>query len=339
MNQEFNGLHDIKPPLLFDFSNKPKVLYIADVPNWSFDIKGKQYIKYLPQLEIDIGYASKELSPEGQHWEEMILKKRYDVIWHLHAWNFGSDNESMHEFVRDQNRQGTQVILTQNEVTPLEAILGDIKRFSGYNCISVNNPWAYNNFLRAGFTNIFTTFDGVDLNVFGHDKPIHKRKFKVFFASSTMRLEHKGYYILQEVKKLLADYPDIEFVEIIADSMNNKRSQEEMNAIYNDCQVFVCLSVSEGGPCTLQEAAACGLVPIMTRVGYCDYFKNLFIIERDAKNCAEKILYLKNNPEVLYNMSKGISKEILPWHDKNMSQHWGYFAQRAILARKRAILP
>lgn len=107
-----------------------------------------------------------------------------------------------------------------------------------------------------------------------------------------------------------------------------------MNQIYNDCQVYVCLSISEGGPCTLQEAAACGVVPIMTKVGYCDYFENLFIIPREAKACAEKIEYLKDNPDVLFRMSLGISKEILPWHDKFMARHWGFFLQKALVCKK-----
>lgn len=329
------NLFSIKPPVLFDYSVKPKILYVADVPNWSFDIKGNQYRKHLPQFEIDIGYARQDLSDEykGLYWEDMMRRKKYDVIWHLHGYNLpGYDR--LFRFVSDQNEKGTQIILTQNEVTPYEVVVSDIRRYGTFNALSVNNPWAYENFTKAGFSNIFRTFDGVDLNVFGVDIPFEKRKFKVFFSSSTIRLEHKGYPIWQEVKKLLADRVDIEFVEVITDSFNNKRTPEEMNAIYNECQVFVCLSVSEGGPCTLQESAACGLVPIMTRVGYCDYFENVFIIDRNAQACAEKILYLKDNPDILLSMSQGISEEILPWHDKFMAQHWGHFLQQTLLKKK-----
>ena len=320
-----------------DYTVKPKILYVADVPNWSFDIKGQQYKKYLPQFEIDIAYARKDLAFD-RHWEEMIKKTKYDVIWHLHGHNVPGPDQ-LFSFILEQNRNGTQVILTQNEVTSLPHIMSDLKRYAAFNAISVNSPWAYDNFYKAGFRNIYKTFDGVDLHVFGHDRPIQNRKFKVFFSSSVMRLEHKGYPIWQEVKRILAHRTDIEFVELITDSFNNKRTQEEMNLIYNECQVFVCLSISEGGPCTLQESAACGLVPIMTKVGYCDYFKNLFIIDRDAEACAEKIVYLKDNPDVLYKMSRGISKEILPWHDKFMSQHWGFFLQKALMNQKAINFP
>lgn len=328
-------IKELAPPSLFEYSVKPKILYIADVPNWSFDIKGKQYRRYLQQFDIDIGYFKTDLHAEYQdrHWTEMIKHKKYDLIWHLHGDNF-FNYEKLRSFVQEQNKLGTQVILTQNEVTPYEEIMQKINVFSAYNAISANNPWVLENFNKAGFTNILKTYDGVDLNVFGHDVPIQKRDFKVFFSSSVMRLEHKGYHILEEIKQLLSNRTDIEFVEVIADSFDNKRTQEEMNYAYNECQVFLCLSKSEGGPCTLLEAAACGLVPIMTEVGYCNYFKNLFVVERDAVAFAEKIIFLKDNPQTLIKMSRGISKEILSWDVKFMSQHWGHFAQQVLLRNK-----
>jgi hypothetical protein len=325
MSQEF-GLPDLKPPILLEYSVKPKILYVADVPNWSFDIKGHQYRKYLPQFEIDIGYVATSNSDEL--WQNMISIKKYDVVWHQHHNNIPYENIA--SFVTHHNQLGTQVICTINEVLNSAQIKSEIKLLSAYNSISVNNPWSYQNFKELGF-DPYKTFDGVDLNVFGPDTPIQKRDFKVFFSSSTSRLDHKGYHILQEVKKILKERDDIKFVEVIADSFNNKRTPVEMNEIYNECQVFVCLSLSEGGPCTLQEAAACGLVPIMTRVGYSDYFKNAIIIDRNPQVCADHILYLKDTPHVLIKRSHGISKEILPWHDKLMSQHWGYFVQKSIL--------
>lgn len=327
--------NDLKPPCLLSFSKKPRVLYVADVQNWSFDIKGKQYKNHLPQYEIDIGYAIKDLPQEyqGLYWEDLLDKNHYDIVWHLHGQNISSVGD-LSNFIAEMNSKGTQVVLTQNNVEPVEVIKSDLKRYAAFNAISVNNPWAYKTFKEVGFQNVYKTYDGVDLDVFGHDVPILYRDFKVFFSSSKMRLEHKGYPIWLKVKEMLAPDPEIQFVEIITDSFSNKRTPQEMNEIYNECQVFVCLSVSEGGPCTLLEAAACGCVPIMTNVGYCEYFKNSFIIKRTALDCAEKILYLKDNIDVLVNMSRGINKEILPWHDKLMSQHWGYFLQQVMLKKK-----
>lgn len=328
-------MFDITPPTLMNFGKKPKILYIADVFNWSFHLKGLQYIKYLPQYDIDIGFA-KTNSPEF-YWENMCANKHYDVIWHLHSGNLPY-KENFFKYIKSFNDKGTRVILTQNEVNSVESIKNDIKRLSAFNAISVNNPLAYKNFCLAGFNNIYQTYDGVDLNTFGPDINIENRKFKVLFISSKIRLEHKGYYIWERVKERLSDYNNIEFVEVITDSFNNKRSFDDMNLIYNDCQVYVCLSVSEGGPCTLLESAACGVVPIMTKVGYYEYFKNAITIERNENDCVNAILELRSNKKKLYEMSKSLCKEVLPWSDKLMSQHWGYFLQNSILYKRGMLI-
>lgn len=330
-------LPSIKPPTLCNYSFRPTVLYVADVPNWSFDLKGKEYRKYLPQYIIDIGYAHPSLKDQPTFWENMMRRRHYDVIWHLHADNIGRSDDLI-RFVHEQNRRGTLVILTQNNVLSVAEIRQDLRRYTAFNLLSVNNPWSYRSFLAAGFPKVYLTYDGVDLTTFGPDVPIAHRPFRVLFTSSLMRLDHKGYPIWQEVRKLLEHRKDIEWEEILADSFSNRRTHQQMNDIYNGCKVFVCLSVSEGGPCTLLEGAACGLVPIMTRVGYSEYFENCFIVERDAKACAEKIEYLADNLDVTHHMSRAISKEILPWSDKLMSQHWGYLVEQAIMRQKGLML-
>lgn len=314
---------------LFDYSKKPKILYVADVANWSFDIKINQYKKHLSQFDIDVGYLIPP-NPDSD-WLKMIERCKYDVIWHQH--HKGLNHSIANDFVNHHNKLGTQVICTINEVLPANSIKSELKLLSSYNFLSVNNPWSYESFTEAGF-DVYKTYDGVDLNTFGCDRPFQKREFKIFFSASKTRLEQKGYYLLQEVKTILKNYSDIKFVEVITDSYNNKRTQVEMNDIYNECQVFVCLSVSEGGPCTLLESAACGLVPIMTKVGYADYFKTAIVIDRKPSDCAESILYLRNNPELLFKKSCEISQEILNWSDHLMSKDWGLFLQMAIMKSK-----
>lgn len=337
---------DIKPPMLFEFSVKPKVLYVADLPGWDQDIKGHQYRKHLPQFDIDIGYSRQGTSP---FWEDMLKEKKYDVVCcnnipnlsHYQApkyvpLNFGTKFNSYYEellaFIREQNQAGTQLVLTQDE-----ANRQDIRRYAAFNALAVNNPKTFDDFDRAGFGGIYRTYDGIALDVFGPDVPIQNRRFKVFFTSSVIQPEEKGYPIWQEVRRILNDRKDIEFVELLTDSFSNK-TPEQMNELYNSCKIFVCLSLAENGAASLHEAAACGLVPITTKVGYSEYFKNLFIIDRDAMSCVEKIIYLNDHQDVLAKMSQGISKEVLPWDMRLMSQHWGYFIQQTVMRKKAFLL-
>lgn len=334
--------HDIKPPLLFEFSVKPKVLYVADLPYWKQDTKGQLYQKYLPEFDIDIGYSRQNTSP---YWEDMLKEKHYDVICCNNIPNvsphqtakyvpvnfsprFNSYYEDLLSFIREQNRAGTQVVLTQDE-----ADRQDIRRYAAFNAIAVNNPRAYKDFIQAGFRGVYRTYDGIDLSVFGPDIPIQKRQFKVFFTSSVMHPEQKGTPIWEEVKLALQDEPDIAFEELITDSFVTK-TPEQLNELYNSCKIYVSFAFSEGGSCDLLRAAACGLVPIIFKTEYCDYFKNILLIDRTATLCAEKIRYLHENQDILEKMSQGISKEILPWDMRLMARHWGHFIQKVVMKKK-----
>lgn len=294
-----------------------KVLYVADTPNWSFHFKGIEYKKFLQQFDIDIAFAS-------ENWIDQANSLKYDIIVHLHE-QYIKDIEDLKLFILQQNSQGTKVVLTINEVICPYDLMMKKNKLLLYNNISVNNPYVLQSMNRLGFKNISITYDGVDLKTFKSQTEFEKREFSIFFSSSLMRLSHKGYNILQDVKKTLSKYKDINFIEVYSDSYKNKRTWQDMNELYNSCKIFLCLSLSEGGPCTLLESAACGCVPVSTDVGYTNYFKSCSIIERNVKSCVEKILELKNNPEILYKKHKNILDEIKLWDSKLMSQQWGNF--------------
>lgn len=294
-----------------------RILYVADTPNWSFHFKGVEYKKFLPQFDIDITFAD-------QNWIEQVNSLKYDVIVHLHE-QYIKDIDDLKFFISKQNSHGTKVVLTINEVICPYDLMMKKNKLLLYNCISVNNPYVLQSMERLGFKNTFLTYDGVDLQTFKVEKEFEKRNFSVFFSSSYMRLGHKGFKILQDVKNILADYKDINFVEVYSDSYKNKRTWQDMKDLYNSCKIFLCLSLSEGGPCTLLESAACGCVPISTDVGYTNYFKSCKIIERNAKSCVEALLHYRENPNLLFDNHKKIVEEIKIWDSKLMSQQWGNF--------------
>lgn len=314
------NLPEITIPIL-NCNKRLKIFYVADTPNWSFHYKGLDYKNFLPQFDIDIGFAN-------QNWMEQANLNKYDVVLHLHEQYIKETND-LKIFINEQNFKGTKVLLTINEVICPYDLMMKKQKLSLYNSISVNNPYVLNSMNRLGFKNIQLTYDGVNLDMFRVIKEFNKRKFNVFFSSSMMRLSHKGYDVLKEVKDILKNHRDIRFVEIYSDSYNNKRTWNEMIEIYNSCKLFLCLSKSEGGPCTLLESAACGCVPICTDVGYSNYFKSCSIIERNAQKCADKILELKENESLLNEKHEMILEEIKKWNSKFMSQQWGNFWQQS----------
>lgn len=321
-----------KPPYLF--TPKPKVLYVADVPEWSFDRKGKDYRKTMTQFDIDIGYANPLVYEKGMghlFFREMEKQKHYDVIWHLHECFIPDDNE-IGPYVAEHNKNGTLVLCTINQLYSKEMIEHKKQRLSFFNALSVNNPYCLFNLRECGFDPFYTP-DGYPGDIYGPDVLIENRPFNVLFVSSNLWLQHKGYAIWCEVRDALEPH-GIGFIEIVANSFNNQRSFEQMNEIYNRCQVYCCMSLSEGGPCTLQESAACGVVPICTKVGYTEYLKNIFIVDRNRDDFIDKILYLYSNPDVLDRMSRGIVREAYHWQSSIVAKKWAHFVEQCLIRKK-----
>ena len=295
-----------------------KIFYVADIQNWSFHLKGNIYKKHLKEFDVDIGFAS------SSDWIQHSFNKHYDVIVHLHE-QYIKDEKMLLDFIKRHNERGTKVVLTINEVICPYDLMLKKKKLLLYNSISVNNPYVLENLKKIGFKNIFTTYDGVDLDTFFVEKLYEQRKYNIFFSSSKIRMMHKGYEILQDVKFILKEHKDIKFKEIYTDSYENKITWQEMRKHYNECKIFLCLSQSEGGPCTLLESAACGCVPISTDVGYTNYFHSCHFIKRTAESCAKKILELKNNQEILNNNHIEILQEIKKWDSSLLVKQWGKF--------------
>lgn len=330
------NLPDLSPPALLSFPKKPKVLMVADVPYWSFDYKLRSYRKYLPEYDIDIGYANVKVKDNDIYrpyfWRYMAHDQYYDVILHLHPY-FVSNFSELQQFSSDSRRRGTKLLVVLNYCYSVDELKALEPRLRCYDAVGAVNQEIQENCRGIGMETTLI-MDGVDMTVFFPEIPLHERPFRLIFVASRLRLEHKGYSILQEVKEALVDYPDIEFDEVIADSFNNSRGHDQMAQAYNNASIFLCLSKSEGGPNTLLESIASGCVAITTPVGYTRFFKNILTIDRDAASCVEKIMYLYNNREAMYALAQGLRREIVRWDNQYLARHWGKFIESVVVKKK-----
>jgi len=106
----------------------------------------------------------------------------------------------------------------------------------------------------------------------------------------------------------------------------------EMASFYNEIDVYLCASSSEGFSLSVLEAAACGRPVISTRVGGCvDLIQdgeNGFLVDRDVDVIAAKLKQLKDQPVKVRSMGEAIRTTIENhWTWEQRAQDWIKFIQ------------
>lgn len=130
--------------------------------------------------------------------------------------------------------------------------------------------------------------NGIDLDVFGIDIPIHERNH-YSIAMLYHKSEHKGSkYGLEVIYRLKEIYPDLEArifgvperPKNLPDWINYTKNatQAQLRKIYNNSAIFLCTSVIEGFGLTGAESMACGCALVSTA------YKGVFEYAEDGKN-------------------------------------------------------
>ena len=117
------------------------------------------------------------------------------------------------------------------------------------------------------------------------------------------------------VEKLIYEGYNIELK--IADKNVKLIPHNEMPNYYNNIDVYVCASRTEGTPNTVLEAMGCGIPIISTNVGIVpEVFgtkQSEFIIKREEEDLIKKIKILYNNKNILEQLSKENLNQIQEW--------------------------
>lgn len=110
--------------------------------------------------------------------------------------------------------------------------------------------------------------------------------------------------VIEKLKK--EGYP----VELkLADRSIKMIPMEEMKDFYNQIDLYVCVSKTEGGPNPIMESMCCGIPIISTNVGFVNEIlgekqKSFILNERNQVSLKEKIIELINRKDMFMQLSK-----------------------------------
>ena len=271
-----------------------KVLLITDKPSWAYDTIAKGLVRYNDNasLHLDIAAASEQMDfIEGEH-------RHYDLVFPL-GW---TDVISKH---KKQGYQDKMPFLDRSKLItgihshrswdgyaslpnyapePPPELLEKLSRLRGINIISRR---LYRIFAAAGLTNLTLTENGVDTDLFTPQQAINTDRrlpLVLGFSGSKEIAKHDYLKGFSEFIAPLNALPNVQVMEL-GGRGEQQVARENMPALYNQIDLYVCASTSEGFSQSVLEASACGRGVISTNVGGCEDLiedgRNGYFIERN----------------------------------------------------------
>jgi glycosyltransferase involved in cell wall biosynthesis len=311
-----------------------RVLIVCDRPSWAYDTIAKALIKHNHDPSLDFGVAY--IKGAGVPLE--TIHRDYDLVfvmgWQLlgelrrgrlaqllpfvnakiaERFSFLDPKRTLtgiHSHHAWDNRQ-TQ---PDNNVLPPQHLIEFLQWYCGVNAVSRR---LYDLFRQAGLTSVVYTPNGADIELFKPEAAINlDGPLRVGFSGNKTHDWRKG---ITDFIEPACDIPGVESRLAMLRS-GQYVPLEEMPRFYNEIDVYLCASSSEGFSLSVLEASACGRPVISTRVGGCEDLiidgVNGFLVDRDVQAIREKIEFFLANRDAAREMgaqNRRIVEELWSW--------------------------
>ena len=329
---------------------KKKILVVTDVYNWIGHTRANKLQEYLSD-EFDIDIMDATEFNEWEKKSDGNIFRQDDFKRYLRFKGGDTQNLSMSEFNnfvvnRKPKRNYDLVYLlfhTMIQKKSVQRIIGSIKvatvvtgyptlKPCFYRSLLANENYARQKFINLskkcvaiGANNIKSLEDlrniykgdtfyaprGVDPKVFYPMTTTFEPKEKLTVAYVGKPVPEKG---LEGIIKPACEAAN---VDLILNDRNyeNALSPKEMNEFYNQADVYLVSSTIDGTPNPGLEAAACGKPIISNHIGNMpELIKdgvNGFLVKNEVSQYANKLIWMKSNPENTFEMGMKAREAIL----------------------------
>jgi glycosyltransferase involved in cell wall biosynthesis len=323
-----------------------KILIVCDKQGWAFDAIAAALKKYAPgDIRVDVFfkkdrgdlkaiYADYD-SIHFMHWSLVTLRKlpKYKKVMHK---VFGAAPKfSEYAFTGDSPYIPRGMITTgihghhdfdDRKTSPEQDVLPSknlIRYLSGFQRVNTVSQRLFRLFKGAGLNNMYCTQNGVDCSVFKPLRPLNESlKLRVGYAGTRKRDWKEG------ISHFIDPLREVDFIDLkLAIPQDNYIPHKDMPQFYNDIDVYLCASSSEGFSLSVLEASSCGRPIVSTRVGGSEELimdgHNGFFVKQDLKDIIAKLRILHEDRELLIRMGRDNRQEIeSKWSWKLRSQAW-----------------
>lgn len=249
---------------------------------------------------------------------------RYDEIFAM-GWQttekLGIDNSKLITGVHSHRSFDNGKTQPDKDFTPPAEFIDNLRTYKRINTISKR----LYKLLNGYGLNLSYTPNGIDTKFFNPGRNGDKT-FTIGYSGSHAHDDLKGVsqFIIPAAKKA-----GVRFKTAMLNT-DTYLTHDKMPDFYKKIDIYICASSSEGSSISVLEAAASGKPVISTRVGECteiikDGF-NGFLVDRNIDAIADKISILKNDDNLLYDMSRNIREKIeIEYSWKKVISSWVHF--------------
>lgn len=275
--------------------NRPRILLIADVPNWIFHRHTKTFKHYLGhEFEFDLLF-----------YEDEFDESNYDLIYPL-EYNLVPPEKILTPKKYVTGIRSFQVLWKDD--TDLVNIISLLQnKFQQVHTISKSLV----NYFKPHLPKIYYVTHGVDTKLFAATTlpNASDKRLRLGWAGNRRQLK-KGF------EEFIKPLDNLEGVDLyFCGYVDENLSMKEMVGFYNSIDAYICASESEGNTNSLLEAASMERAIITTNNGaVLEYLKNeesALIVNRDTESFINAVITLRDNPEIRLKLGKAARQSIL----------------------------
>lgn len=303
---------------------KGKVLIITDKPGWAYDTIAKGLVRYNDNagLVLDIAAASEQLDfIEREHhrydlvfplgWTDVICKNKNQL--YQDRLPFLDRSELITGIHSHRSWDGYASQPDTSPVPPAELI----ERLVALKGINIISRRLYRIFGQAGLTNITLTENGVDTELFCPTTPVNTdRQLPLILGFSGSKEIAKHDYLkgFSEFIEPLNALPNVKIMEL-GGRGEKQVARENMPSLYNQVDLYICASTSEGFSQSVLEASACGRGILSTWVGGCEDLieegVNGYFIDRNLEKIKAVVTKLETDRQLVKSLGENNRRIVL----------------------------
>lgn len=314
---------------------------MIDKWGWSYDTIAKGLVRYNhnPHLVFDIVSVADDQDFIERHHSQ------YDLVFAL-GWTLVFSKKKKDHYREELPFLDRRTLITgihshrswdgyastpEESPTPPPELLEQLSKLRGINIISRR---LFTIFKNAGLTNIALTENGVDTALFTQTTRINtdrRQSLIVGFSGSKEITKHDSLKGFSEYILPLDQIPNVQ-IKVLGGRGKGQVPREEMPDLYNQIDLYICASTSEGFSQSVLEASACGRGVLSTRVGGCEDLiregLNGFFFRRDLADIQSLVSRLEADRQLvkaLGEANRQITEQYYSWNIK--VQDWLSFIE------------